>query len=214
MRPDRWGRGLGRALLEAALERMAAWDLEHAGLFTWSDSPAHLALYRAAGFWPRFLSLLLAKPIAAAAAGPVSTAELAGAVMDGLDLSRDARGVAEHGFGDTVLLEAGGALSGFAVWHTGAGSEAGSGHCLVKLAAVRPGRGAADRFDRLLAACEAFAAGAGAFRLLTAIDAGRLGACRHLLDNGFQVAFHGVTLYRDGKPAYDRPDVWVADDWR
>jgi predicted N-acetyltransferase YhbS len=230
VRPDRWGRGLGRALLEATLDRMAAWDLDHAGLFTWSNSPAHLALYRAAGFWPRFLSLLLAKPVTAKAAGPVSTvaglaegerasavaacAELAGAVWDGLDLSRDARGVADHGFGDTVLLEEGDGLAGFAVCHTGPGSEAGSGHCLVKFAAVRPGPGAADRFDRLLTACDAFAAGAGAFRVLAAVDAGRLNACRHLLAHGFEVSLPGVSLHRDGKPAYDGPDAWVADDWR
>ena len=45
-----------------------------------------------------------------------------------------------------------------AVCHCGAGSEAGSDTCYVKVAAVRPGAGAGDRFERLLDACEAFAA--------------------------------------------------------
>lgn len=230
VRPDLQGRGLGRSLLAAALERMAAWDLEHAGLFTWSDSPGHLALYRAAGFWPRFLALLMAKPLAADAAGDVQTvaglaasergaaaaacAELAGEVRGGLDLSREVLGLAEHGFGDTILLERDGALDGFAACHLGPGSEAGSGHCLLKFVAARPGPGAGDRFRALLDACERFAAAHGAFRVETMADTGRVGACRALLDRGFAVAFQGVNLHRDALAGYDGPDDWVADDWR
>jgi predicted N-acetyltransferase YhbS len=230
VRPDLQGRGFGKALLDAAVERMAAWDLQHAGLFTWSDSPGHLALYRAAGFWPRFLSLLMAKPLTAEAAGEVQTvgdlpatereaaatacAELSGGVREGLDLSREVLGLAENGFGDTVLLERDGALDGFAACHTGPGSDAGGGHCLLKFAAARPGLGAGQRFDDLLAACERFAAAKGAYRLMTAVGAGRRGAFRALLDRDFVVAFQGVLLHRDGKPGYDGPDAWVADDWR
>lgn len=222
--------GVGRALLAATLERMDAWGLEHAGLFTWSDSPGHLALYRAAGFWPRHLALLMAKPLLADAAGHAHTvggltdaerpgaagecAELAGEVRAGLDLTREVLGLPEHGFGDTVLLEGDGVLDGFATLHLGAGSEAGTGHCLVKFAAARPGAGAPERFAALLEACERFAAAHGAFRLEAMCDAGRVGACRALLDRGFVVAFQGVNLHRDARPGYDGPDDWVADDWR
>jgi hypothetical protein len=141
-------------------------------------------------------------------------ADLAGAVSPGLDLSREVRGVAEHGFGDTVLVDRDGALAGFAICYTGAGSEAGTGHCLVKFAAARPGPGAAERFDDLLAACERFAASRAAFRLETAVNAGRVAACRALLNRGFTVALQGVCLHRDALASYDGPDVWVADDWR
>jgi predicted N-acetyltransferase YhbS len=230
VRPDLQNLGVGRALLAGALARMAEWDAEHTGLFTWSESPGHLALYRAAGFWPRFLSLLMAKPLAARHAGEVRTvsalpesereaavaacAEIAGAVRPGLDLSTEIRGLPELGFGDTVLLGADGDLEGFAVCHTGPGSEAGSGHCLAKFAAVRPGPGARERFGELIAACERYAAARGAFRIEAMIDAGRVGASRALLDRGFLVAFQGVNLHRDALEGYDGPDVWVADDWR
>ena len=230
VRPDLQGRGLGRELLAAAMGRMAAWDLEHAGLFTWSDSPGHLALYRAAGFWPRFLALMMAKPLPADAPGAAQTvgglapaerdgavtacAELAGAVRPGLDLSREVLGLAEHGFGDTVLLESDGALEGFAACHLGPGSEAGSRHCLIKFAAARPGSGAGDRFRALLECCERFATARGAFRLEAAADTGRIGASRALLDRGFAVAFQGVNLHRDALAGYDGPEDWVADDWR
>jgi len=230
VRPDLQNRGVGRALLAGALARMAEWDAEHTGLFTWSESPGHLALYRAAGFWPRFLSLLMAKPLATRDAGEVRTvsalpeadreaavaacAELAGGVRPGLDLTAEIRGLPELGFGDTVLLGSDGAVDGFAVCHTGSGSEAGSGHCLAKFAAVRSGPGARERFGELIAACERYAAAREAFRIEAMMDAGRVGACRTLLDRGFLVAFQGVNLHRDALPGYDGPDVWVADDWR
>jgi predicted N-acetyltransferase YhbS len=230
VRPDQQGRGIGRALLAGALERMAVWDAEHTGLFTWSESPGHLALYRTAGFWPRFLSMLMAKPLPADAAGDVRTvgslagaeldaavaacAELAQAVRPGLDLTADVLGLPRHGWGDTVLLDGDDGPEGFAVCHTGPGSEAGSGQCLAKFAAVRPGPGAAERFGALLEACERFAASRGAFRLEAMADAGRVGACRVLLDRGFVVAFQGVNLHRDALAGYDGPDIWAVDDWR
>ncbi len=65
--------------------------------------------------------------------------------------------VATQKTGDTVLLWDGPQLAGFAVCHSGAGSEAGSGACLIKFGAARSGPKAAESFDRLLDACEGLA---------------------------------------------------------
>lgn len=67
----------------------------------------------------------------------------------------------KHGIGDTVLLDGGIGLDGFAVCRLGAGSAAGEGVCYVEFGAVRPGCIAADRFERLLGACEQFAVARG-----------------------------------------------------
>ena len=56
-------------------------------------------------------------------------------------------------------------LEGMAVCHRGAGSEAGGDRCYVKFAAVLPGDGAGERFERLLDACEAFADRVGGTRV-------------------------------------------------
>ena len=64
--------------------------------------------------------------------------------------------------GDTVLIQDK-ELAGFAVCHTGAGSEAGGGRLLRQVLAPRQRvrmRGA--HFGRLLDACQSFAAQAGA----------------------------------------------------
>ena len=34
---------------------------KHIGLFTWAQSPKHLGLYQRFGFWPRFLTAIMAK---------------------------------------------------------------------------------------------------------------------------------------------------------
>lgn len=83
---------------------------------------------------------------------------LTDAVLPGLSVERKIRAVAEQNLGDSVLLWNGGDLRGFAVCHCGAGSEAGSGACYVKFGVIQPGPPAAEDFDELLDACEAFAA--------------------------------------------------------
>ena len=50
---------------------------------------------------------------------------------------------------------------GFAAVHRGADSEAGSDAGFIKFGAARPGPRAEQYFDRLLTACEAYAASCG-----------------------------------------------------
>jgi hypothetical protein len=63
----------------------------------------------------------------------------------------------EIAIGETILVHDGGVLQAFAVCRTGAGTEGGSQLCYVKFGAARDG----TSFDRLLDACEAFAASRG-----------------------------------------------------
>jgi N-acetylglutamate synthase-like GNAT family acetyltransferase len=224
--PDWWDRGVGSRLLEPVLDAFERWELRQSGLFTFPSSPKHLGLYQKHGFWPRFLTCVLAKPVAPTTAGYelVSQASasdlsrvraLTGAVFPGLDLEREIVAVHVQGLGDTVLLEADGELTAMAVCHCGAGSEAGSDTCYVKFGAVRPGPDAAARFELLLDACDAFAAGSGAERLVAGVNTGRLDAYRVLVERGFRPDLIGVSmLSRPDEPAFDTPDDYVLDDLR
>ncbi len=100
--------------------------------------------------------------------------------------------------------------SGFAVCHVGPGSEAETGTCYIKFAAAL----AATDFDRLVGACDAFAAGCGAVRLVAGMNTGRRDAYRILLQRGFAADLIGVTMHRPDEPGYSRPDAYVIDDWR
>ena len=226
-RPDVWDRGVGSALLEPVLEAFGRWQLRQAALFTFSNSPKHLGLYQKHGFWPHFLTAVTAKEVTgpardcatfSQAAGPetlVAVRELTGAVFLGLDLERELLAVHGQQLGDTVLLRDEGGLAGMAVCHCGAGSEAGSGVCHVKFAAVRPGAEAGERFERLLDACEGFAAAAGLGRLVAGVNTGRLDAYRRLLRRGHRIDSIGVSMrLRPDGPDLDGPGHYVIDDLR
>jgi hypothetical protein len=106
-------------------------------------------------------------------------------------------------------------LEGLAVCHCGAGSEAGSDTCYVKFGGVRPGDGARGRFERLLDACESFAAASGVGRIEIGVNTGRLAAYRRLLERGFRIEQIGVSMwFRPEAPRFDTPEDYVVDDLR
>jgi GNAT superfamily N-acetyltransferase len=229
--PELWGRGIASLLLQPVLESFERWGVRQAGLFTFASSPRHIGLYQRHGFWPGSLTVVAAKPIAASANGSYALAseqtangraglldevrELTDAVFRGLDLEREIVAAATQRIGDTLLIAGDEELDGVAVCHCGAGSEAGSDTCYVKFAAVRPGFGAADRFERLLDACERFAAHSALERLVAGVNTGRLDAYRRLLARGFRIEQIGVAMHlRPDDPTLDTSEHYVIDDLR
>jgi predicted N-acetyltransferase YhbS len=229
VRPDLWDGGIARALLEPVMERFAAWGTTHAGLFTFAQSAKHVALYGGFGFYPRFLTAIMAKPVVppppcawtrystlpetACSAALEACRSLTGGLYDGLDVTRDILAVEADRLGDTVLVREGDRLVGFAVCHAGAHTEAGSGTCLVKFGAVRSGAGAGE-LDLVLDACEAFAAERGAKTLMAGTNLARDTTYRRMLARGFRTAIQGVAMHRPNEPGYSRADVFALDDWR
>ncbi len=228
--PSLWDRGIGGRLLRPVLDAFEGWEVRQAGLFTFAASPKHLGLYQKHGFWPGSLTLVTAKvPVlharssyALASAGAEhlhvvldETRELTDHVFPGLDLGREIVAASEQGIGDTVLLRREGDLEGMAVCHRGPGSEAGSDTCYVKFAAVRPGGDAPARFERLLDACESFAAESGLGRLVAGVNAGRVDAYRRLLARDVRIEQVGVSMWlRPEEPRFATPADYVIDDLR
>lgn len=237
VRPDLWDKGIGVRLVEPVIERFAEWGIKHAGLFTWSHSPKHTYLYQKFGFWARFLTAIMSKSVverlmvgedepepqwsrfSALSEEDREEAlkvcvEVTGAVYEGLDVSGEIRAVASQDLGETVLLRDDSGLAGLAVCHCGAGTEAGSGACYVKFGAIRPGPDAGRNFERLLDACEALAAAEGMQVLIAGANMGRHEAYRALLARGFRIEIQGVTMHRPNEPGYNRPGIYLIDDWR
>jgi hypothetical protein len=46
------------------------------------------------------------------------------------------------------------------------------------------------------------------------MNTARREAYRALLSRGYRVDFVGVAMQRPDEPGYNRPDVYVIDDWR
>lgn len=230
VRQDLWDGGIGSRLMEPIMDLFEQWQVRQAGLFTFSHSAKHVALYQRFGFWPQYLTPVMARPVAPAAGGrgcsvysEVDAAEqsavlsacreVTNAIFEGLDVEHEIRATDAHGLGDTVLLREDSELAGLAVCHCGAG-EAGSGACFIKFGAVRPGPDAGDLFDRLLAACEQLAAERGVERMVAGVNAARHDAYRRLLARGYRTWLQGVVMQRPNEPGYCRPDAYVIDDLR
>jgi GNAT superfamily N-acetyltransferase len=231
IRPDHWDRGIAKCLLEPTMEIFEKWGTKHAGLFTFAHSPKHVGLYQKFGFWPRFLTAVMSMDVrqntnahratryselneAERAECLRAAAELTQTIYDGLDVGSEVRTIAVQGLGDTVLLSGNSGLAGLALCHCGADTEAGNDTCYIKFAAVRRGRKAAQLFDRLLDACEAFATSRQLRRIEAGVNLARQEAYHRMLARGFRTAFQGVTMHRPNEPGYSRPGVYVIDDWR
>lgn len=229
--PDFWNQGIAQRLIEAAIDQFTQWGTQQAGLFTFPNSPKHHALYQKFGFYPRFLTFVMAKPIQAVQqdlpgkkyseldAGQRSQclkecSELTDTIYSGLDLSREIEAVHAQNLGDTVLLGDEAGLAAFAVCHCGAGSEAGSDVCYVKFAAVRPRRQAGEQFERLLALCEAYGAAQKVSRLMAGVNTSHDAAYTRMVARQFRTEIIGVVMHKPNELGYNRPDVFVLDDWR
>jgi GNAT superfamily N-acetyltransferase len=229
--PDYWDRGIAQLLLAPTMDLFDRWGIRHAGLFTFPASAKHVGLYQKFGFWPRFLTALMELPVSSERKSVEWTRfsefstdekqsclqacrELTSSIYDGLDVEREIRAVDEQHLGDTVLTWTGSRLAGLAVCHAGPGTEAGSGKCYVKFGAVRCGPNSPREFRRLLEACYEFAAKRGATTLDAGVNLARLDAYREMLQAGFRTTRQGVVMERNAEPGYNRPDVFLIDDWR
>jgi hypothetical protein len=216
--------------MEPIIDLFDRWRVRQAGLFTFRGSQKHIGLYGKFGFQPQRLTPVLARRVANDASDG-EPATFSGAaeseretmlracrgvtdsVFQGLDVSHEIRAIDAQQLGDTVLVHDDAGLAGFAACHCGAG-EAGSGTCYVKFAAVRPGRGAPERFEHLAEGFEALAAARGASRIIAGVNAAREGALGRLIDRGYATQLVGVIMQRPDEPGDCRPDAYVIDDLR
>jgi len=231
VRPEFWDRGVAKRLMEPIVDLFDQWGTTHAGLFTFPHSAKHVGLYQRFGFWPRFLTPVMSKPVAqiknsshwtrfsevpAAERDSVLNAcrEVTDAIYEGLDVAHEIVAVATQKLGDTILLWDNSRLVAFAVCHVGAGTEAGSGVCYIKFGAVRPGPTAEHDFNRLLDACEEMAFAQQVSRLRAGVNTARREAYRQMLSRGFTTDMQGLVMSRPNEAGYNRPGVYLFDDWR
>lgn len=236
--PDYWDRGIAQLLLEPVMDCFASWGTTLAGLCTFPQSAKHIALYRKFDFWPRFLTAILSRNVRNVAPQDNPQAqwsrfadvpqeqrestlaacrELTGSIYEGLDVQREIRAIDEYGWGDTVLLWAEDdktTLVGLALCYCGPGNEASSGACYVKFGACRPGSSAGADFERLLTACEELAAQRGLTRMELGVNTARHAAYRRALACGYRPDTHVIIMQRRNSEGYNRPGVYLIDDWR
>lgn len=229
--PDFWGQGIAQQLIEAAMECFQQWQIRQAGFFTLSESTLHLNLYQKFGFYPRFLTAIMSKNansnqqfFQGLRYSELSehkqqeclnhSYDLTNTIYEGLNLEGEIRVIQEQNLGETIFLWDDKSLMGFAICHYGKDTEAGSDTCYIKFGAVRPDFQAEQNFTLLLQECEKLSLLLGASRLVAGVNTARYEAYQQMLDFGFQTQRIGVAMHNPNEPAFNRPGVYVMDDWR
>jgi GNAT superfamily N-acetyltransferase len=229
--PDTWNRGVARLLIPPVLERLTALGARHLALSTFAESTKHVALYQSFGFWPRFLTTIMTRPVR-----PNGTIEesilfssiatsnqahwlaacrtLTTEVRNGLDVTTEIRTAHINGHGDSVFLVEASQVRAMALCEYGVRSPAGAGTCLIRFAAVRPDLHAERWFGRLIAACDRLAADQGLKQIAACVNASRSAAYRQLLAMGFRAQRNVVTMHRPNEDAFDQSAEFVLEDFR
>ena len=230
--PALWNAGVGRLLIDAAMELFTARGHTLTGLYTMPESPKHLALYGRYGYLPRFLSEITEKSLGGPAGqtpsftrlstlapegrngAETALADLTGSFYEGLDLTSEARGIVDNGLGDALMLEGSGGVEGMALCHVGPGTEAPGGTLFVKFSAVRKGRGGGRVFGALVRAWEGYARERGLIKVAVTVNTSHPATSTVLKELGYVPRMHGVQMVRPNTAGFDRPGIHLTSDWR
>ena len=231
---------IGQQLLTACQEFFDENKATLQGVCTYPYSPKHLILYQKFGYRPKGLVVITGKPLdrreivhATRNAKPglairrYSTLEeakkkqamqkirrMTNAFWRGMDLGKEVEIVDGLTLGDTLLLEKGREVIGFAVCHLPPNSEAPHGCAYVKFLAIDPRQKKPEHLHALLGAVEEMAGAAQLQRVVAPAYTYYWTAYQTLLERGYHVDFTMVRMKRGKQEDYEDPSDLVLDDWR
>jgi ribosomal protein S18 acetylase RimI-like enzyme len=231
---------IGQQLLTACQEFFDENKATLQGLATYPYSPKHLILYQKFGYKPKGLVVVTSKTLdrndlATAKTPPrpglavrrYSTLEearkkqvmqkirrITNALWRGFDLAKEIEIVEGLTLGDTLLLEKGREVIGFAVCHLPPNSEAPHGSAYVKLLAIDSRHRKPEHLDSLLAGVEDLAAAGQLQRVVVPAYTYYWTAYQTLLQRGYHVDFTMVRMKRGKQEDYEDASDLVLDDWR
>lgn len=230
--------GIAQQLVRAVEEFFEENKAALQGLVTYPASPKHLALYHKFGYRPKGLTALMSRALGgratpratkavALATRRFSTLEetkkkaavarfhrITGAVCRGLDLSKEVEIVDGLALGDTLLLERGRDIVGFAVFHAPGVSEAPAGTLYVKYLVIDPAHRKPEHLEHFVAAIEDLAQEQGQARVILPVYLRYWAAYSTLIRCGYQVDFTMLRMQKGKQEDYEDPTHLVLDDWR
>jgi N-acetylglutamate synthase-like GNAT family acetyltransferase len=210
------------------------------GVATYPYSPKHLGLYQRFGYRPKGLVVVTGKPMdrreivqATRPAKPglgvrrYSSLEevkkksamqrvrrITNSLYRGMDLGKEVEIVDGLALGDTLLLEKGRDVIGFAIVHMPGVSEAPHGSVYIKFLAIEPHHRKPEHLHALLAAVEEMAHAAQLQRVVAPVYTYYWAAYQSLLERGYHPDFTMVRMKKGKQDDDERPDDLVLDDWR
>ena len=230
--------GIAQQLIRAVEEFFEENKTALQGLVTYPASPKHLALYHKIGYRPKGLTAIMSRAVGVRAVprpakGPGLTARrfsaleetkkkaavarfhrITNTVCRGLDLAKEVEIVDGLALGDTLLLERGRDIIGFAVFHTPGVSEAPAGALYVKFLAIDSAHRKPEHLEQFVAAIEDLAQEQGQARVILPVYLLYWTAYSTLIRCGYQVDFTMLRMQKGKQEGYEDPSHLVLDDWR
>ncbi|MBI4636691.1 MAG: GNAT family N-acetyltransferase [Candidatus Rokubacteria bacterium] len=232
---------IGQQLVRAVLEFFDENKTSLQGCVTYPTSPKHLYLYHKFGYKPKGLMAIVSRAIertpmkglpprptkTGLTARRFSTLEeakkkaalgrvhrITNAICRGLDLAKEIEIVDGLALGDTLLVERGRDLVGFAIFHTPGVSEAPAGALYVKFLAIDPHQRRVEYLEHFVALLEDLAHEIGVQRVILPVYLHYWVAYSTLVKCAYQVDFTMVRMQRGKLEDYEDPTHLVLDDWR
>jgi predicted N-acetyltransferase YhbS len=231
---------IGQQLIRATQEFFDENKTTLQGVMTYPTSPKHLALYHKFGYQPKYLTAVMSRPLDRGAPRPAtklakgpltirrfSTLEetkkkaslvrfhkITNGICRGMDLAKEVEIVDGLALGDTLLLERGRDLIGFAIVHTPGVSEAPTGALYVKYLAIDPPQKRVEHLEQFVAAVEDFGHDLGVQRVILPVYLRYWLAYSTLVRCGYQTDFTMVRMQKGKQEDYEDPTHLVLDDWR
>ena len=231
---------IGQQLLAASQEFFDENKATLQGVATYPYSPKHLALYQKFGYKPKGLVVITSKHLdrreivhATKPARPglgvrrYSSLEeakkkpamlkfhrISNAIWRGMDVGKEVEIVDGLALGDTLILEKGRELIGFAIVHMPPNSEAPHGAAYIKFLAIDARHRKPEHLHALLAAVEEMATGAQLTQVVAPAYTYYWTAYQALLERGYHVDFTMVRMKRGKQEEYEDGSDLVLDDWR
>jgi GNAT superfamily N-acetyltransferase len=140
--------------------------------------------------------------------------KITNAVCRGLDLAKEIEIVDGLALGDTLVLERGKDVLGFAVYHAPGVSEAPAGALYVKFLAIDPPQKKVELLEHFVGALEELAQELGLARVILPVYTKYHAAYSTLVRLGYQIESTMVRLQRGKQEDYEDPTHLVLDDWR
>lgn len=232
---------IGQQLIQAVDDFFVENKVALHGCVTYPTSAKHLALYHKFGYRPKGLMVVMSRaldrrngPTAAPhlPKGPLTTRRfstleetkkkaalarfhrLTNATCRGLDVAKEVEIVDGLALGDTLLLERGRELVGFAIYHTPGVSEAPAGALYTKYLVIDPQQKRVEHLEQLIGSLEELGQELGLQRVILPVYTRYWTAYTSLLRGGYQVDSTMVRMQRGKQEDYEDPTHLVLDDWR
>lgn len=235
-----WNKGIAQLLLNETDKYFKERGINISGLYTFSDSAKHIRLYERYGYHPQMLTAnlvkkldtqnktasvapevkrlsMLEKNLQAAALDDMD--KLTNKVFPGLALSAEARNSIPSETGhqslisETVLIYQNDRLKAFALCPMPPQEIDSEKKAVYAKFAIADADSDAN-LTLLINGLERYAAMVEASQIRASTNTARRACYKGMLAHGFTVEGYGIAMIRPDTAGYNRPEVFVFDDWR